>query len=113
MNKAEERVKTRTISNELRMIINAKLWASACLMKILYMSFAIALLATGLDTIKVTIFLIPTIALMKLDAHYLSEERLLRSRSDAGLINCALSWSVAPYYLSILLTLLFIERWCY
>ena len=106
MNKIEERIKTKTLNDNLKMCINAKLWASACLIKALYMSFAVTLLATGLDMNRVGAFAFLTLIFMYLDARYLREERLLRSRGDVGILECIASWSVLPYYLSIWVTLL-------
>ena len=105
MNKVEERIKTKTLDNNLKMCINVKLWASACLMKVLYMSFAVALVATGLDINRVGAFAFLTLIFMYLDARYLCEERLLRSRGDVAMFDCITSWSVLPYYLSIWVTL--------
>ena len=112
MNKSEERIKTKTISNELRMVINVKLWASAFFLKTLYMSFAVALLATGLDMNRVGVFAFLTLMFMYVDARYLCEERLLRSRGDVTMFDCITSWSVAYYYMSIWFTLALLAVFC-
>lgn len=97
------------LTDDLKFKIITRMWLSSCLTKACFLALVIAVMLSGTTRpLHAGIMSLVMMIFAWIDAKYLLEERLLRGRASIA-SECIWSWSVAPYYFSVWITLVLVK----